>query len=386
MKLGWHAANQARPTTTDWSIMELVAPKVLLFIPPLFDDTPNKDNIRRVMACCPDAEIFIRPYFDPNSLGGKDAPNYDAAIPPYIDRCKAVLDTYAPLIPNLHMQIFNEPNMPRWSQWEGFGDTPDDMRAFNRWFCYGYEQIKSHLPECKIGFTPLTIGNRDVYFAGDDIYVNYYMHGIEASKENPTGQEIADSIQSCLCKDALFKADEYYAHVYVHEHDSDPDSLAYGLRADQYAKFFPKQMDIWVVEGGYPSEGTFHGSERLIRWFTAIKDKVSGIALWKLGKGAPWGGIWYDGDNPRHEVYDIQAWQQQEPNSGFTDIERTWSTLQRDSWPATMRYAADKNMTWVSERQADNGVDVIMVSYNGHFWRTKLDGHTWQPVAEERVE
>ena len=141
-----------------------------------------------------------------------------------------------------------------------------------------------------------------------------------------------------------------------------------------------------VVFGEY-CEGT-----RLVKWFSPFTS----------GPTSDWADFDFDEGLRGRAVqyYQSHGWGDGEvitplPAAGFTDLERTWAGGVAATWPATMKYAADQGRRWCSERAADNGVDVVLISYapagipvgdaEGIFYRTKLDGHTWKPIAEERI-
>ena len=279
-KVGWHLGN-ARPISDgDWSVMRAVPPASITF---LSGEAIGGDQIRDILKISPQCHIFMRPYFAPSDKE-QDFRNY----------LNGVKDSIAPgnwdIIPeNLrHLQIFNEQNMPHTApighptdQWEGFGPSVEAMERFNRWFCIAYDELKAVNPTWKIGFSPLTPGNRDAYFRTDPQNVPYYMHGPEAAKDNPSPEEIRAAIKSGPCYEAMKRADEYLAHIYV---INNPEEQMYeiwaGLRFVQYARFFPKPMDIWLTElgiGGHVSNWS--------RWFQLLDNypEVKGSGIWRLG-------------------------------------------------------------------------------------------------------
>ncbi|NIQ88801.1 MAG: hypothetical protein GWN93_06835 [Deltaproteobacteria bacterium] len=270
MRLGWHLNNQDPPRAEDWRILERTKPGVVLAI----DRSANRDILTRILEINPDCHVILRPYYVPSD-SAEDYQRY--------------LDTVASLIApgnwefippaQRHLQIFNEQNMPRWSpQWEGFGDTPEDMIRFDDWFTKGYDQLKAVNPTWQIGWTPLTIGNRDCIFPDVDQHgVHYYMHGPEASKTAPTPAEIGASIASCLCHDSLLRADEYYAHIYTGV--GNLDKAWSGLRFQEYAKYFPKPLDVWL-----PECGVAHSVEHHLAWFNLCYARgIKGLCYWRLG-------------------------------------------------------------------------------------------------------
>jgi hypothetical protein len=130
------------------------------------------DAVRWILNEIPDCHIILRPYVPP-SMAATDAGNVE-----YVAAVLAMLPEYVRVVPagQLHLQLWNEQNMPRWAVWEGFGDQLADMQRFDRSYCEAYERIKSAYPSVIIGWTPLTIGNRDCWFKGD-ASGHYYLHG-----------------------------------------------------------------------------------------------------------------------------------------------------------------------------------------------------------------
>jgi PKD repeat protein len=264
----------------DWGVIRAVPPASITFIS---GEGISGGDIGRILEISPQCHIFMRPYYPPSDRE-QDFRNY----------LNGLKDLIAPgnweFIPEgqRHLQIFNEQNMPHTApvghptdQWEGFGPSVEAMERFNRWFCTAYDELKAVNPTWKIGFSPLTPGNRDAFFRTDPENVPYYMHGPEAAKENPTPQEIRAAIKSGPCLEALKRADEYMAHIYViNDAEHQMFELWAGLRFVQYARFFPKPMDIWITENG------IGGDERnWVRWFELLDKypEVKGTCIWILG-------------------------------------------------------------------------------------------------------
>lgn len=274
-KVGWHLGNTVPISGNSWKILGKVPPAAITFIT---GEKISSDHMKRILDISPGCHFIYRPYFAPSDK----AWHYQS----YIDAVCSMLDadnaSYWEFVPEpqRHLQLWNEQNMPRWSQWEGFGDTVEDMRRFNDWFCKGYRQVKEINPTFKVGFTPLTPGNRDAYFRTDPENVPYYMHGPEAAKENPTPQEIQTSIVKGPCYEALSLADEYLAHIYViNDAANQIYRLCYGLRFVQYAKFFPKPMDIWIPENGIGGSAS-----NWALWYQLLNQypEVRGTSIWRL--------------------------------------------------------------------------------------------------------
>jgi hypothetical protein len=279
-KVGWHLGNTVPISSRSWDIMRRVPPVAVAFVT---GEKIQSDDLKRILEINSGCHFFYRPYFAPSSEA--------AAYQGYIDAVASMIGddnrSYWEFVPESqrHLQMWNEPNMPRHSQWEGFGSQTDDMIRFNDWFCKAYRQLKEANPTFKIGFTPLTPGNRDAYFRTDPEGVPYYMHGPEAAKEDPAMEEIAAAIRSGPCLEALNLADEYLAHIYVvNDAENQIYRWCYGLRFLQYARFFPKPMDIWITENGigYPSSNW-----RL--WYELLQSypQVKGTSIWMLEHEAP---------------------------------------------------------------------------------------------------
>ena len=279
-KIGWHLGNARPIEESDWRVIQAVPPASVTF---LSGEAIGDSDIHRILRVSPQCHIFMRPFFPPS--------DQERDFRSYIEGVKTlIVPGNWQMIPEgqRHLQIFNEMNMPHTAspghptdQWEGFGPSVEAMERFNRWFCIAYDELKAVNPTWKIGFPPLTPGNQDAYFRTDPENVPYYMHGPEAAKENPTPDEIRAAIKSGPCRDALKRADEYLAHIYVlNDAEHQMREVWAGLRFVQYAKFFPKPMDIWITEliiGG--------AAGNWVRWFELLDNypEVKGTCIWRLG-------------------------------------------------------------------------------------------------------
>lgn len=311
--VGWHLGNVRSMGGVSWSVVNKVPPAAIAF---LTGEAIGGTEVREILRISPHCHFFLRPYYAPSDK--------EEDFRGYLNGAKSLI---APgnwnMIPEgqRHLQIFNEQNMPHTApighpddQWEGFGPTEFDR--FNRWFCIAYDELKEVNPTWKIGFTPLTPGNRDCYFRTDPEHVPYYMHGPEASfgdpcdpdVENPTQAQIDAAILSGPCYEALMRADEYLAHIYVindavrWEGNEPVGGQIYelwsGLRFAQYAKFFPKPMDVWITELGVGGE-----SRNWEAWYRLLEEEhpyVQGTGVWRLEYE-----IRSTGDNP---VVGTRAW------------------------------------------------------------------------------
>jgi hypothetical protein len=258
-------------------------------------------QVAQMLEIVPDCHIILRPYIPP-SMAGNDADCWR-----YIHAVNDMLVHYT-FVPTgqLHLQLWNEQNMPRWSaEWEGFGSDTADMIRFNTWFMRGFETIKARHPRVKIGWSPLTIGNRDLWFPGDPTY-NHYLHGGTGCKEPwaLTYAEWDQGRRSSPCYDSLSMADELYAHVYISDRDGHKDlwrNEAYGLRYERMQFWWPEKM-MWIKEWGHINRNFLQaaGSTQTLGWHAQhIRDysSVQGTGLWIGGNNPQWGGRMYTAQN-----------------------------------------------------------------------------------------
>lgn len=297
--VGWHLGNAYPPTDIDWRIIEAVPPRCIVFLP---GEGVQPEHLRRILEVAPGCHMIMRPYYVPGS-----------DLLPYVEQCKSAMDRYAAVIPaaQRHMQIFNEQNMPAWSQWEGFGDQYIDMMQFDQWFCTAYAHLKQHDPSWRIGWTPLTPGNRDAWFEGDQ-RGHYYLHGPSGCTANLTDPVRRLAISEGPCRTSLETADEFYCHVYVHEGRGAWQEPWRGLRFERYRQFLPAGKPLWITEAGFPNRSSWPdwGDAALIEWLDLLRGRdVQGVALWILGDKEQWGRPWYDGGNPRSVVWTLGEWQ-----------------------------------------------------------------------------
>jgi hypothetical protein len=314
MRVGWHLGNEKAMTGQDWTIIERVPPGSIVLLPSydLSTQRVTRDDVRCILEIAPGCHVHLRPYVPPSIVVNNE-------IGKLVDAIKRVQDDWATTIPDgqKHLSLFNEQNMPRGSSsFEGFGSTVDDMVRFNDVFCDVYGRLKAHNPAYRIGFTPLTPGNRDVYMATDTEGVPYYMHGATAAHGQVSEGEIERAIREGPCYEALSICDEYLAHVYIHNEPTAYASDAYGLRWLRYADYFPRPLDVWITEGGFPNRSTLNqywAGVALLRWldhlqtYTAPKATLRGVALWILG--THWDSMWYPYGTIRPLVDDLSVWQ-----------------------------------------------------------------------------
>jgi len=290
--IGFHMGNISPPTDIDWRILEAVPPRCVVFLP---DEGIQPEHLSRLLSISPNVHIIMRPYYVPGS-----------DLQPYIDQCRRAMDRYWPVVPatQRHLQVFNEQNMPRWANWEGFGDQLDDMRRFDDWFVAAYSQCKRADGTTRIGWTPLTPGNRDVWFSGDPIG-HYYLHGPSGCAWPLTDVQRHDAMAEGPCLQSLTLADEYYCHVYIHEHREAYAQPWLGLRFERYREFLPPGKPLWITEAGFPNRASWPdwGDASLVNWLETLKGRnIEGVALWILGDNPQWGRMWYEGDHYRSVV------------------------------------------------------------------------------------
>jgi hypothetical protein len=212
----------------------------------------------------------------------------------------------------LMLKPFNEPNMPSWAQWEGFGDTEDDIKRYNEALLLFIHIARRDLPGVRIGGPHLTVGNRDVRFPNDPQAV-YYYHGRDGK------------FASSPCAAALTALDVHFVHTYGMA-PGEYANPAHGLRFLEYEKYL-KGKDIYIVEGAYgigsgqaADQNTVRGQET-VAYLQMLGDKypqVKGIALWIGGDpGTGWFAFCHaNGPNPeshRPVVYAVEAACKAEP-------------------------------------------------------------------------
>jgi hypothetical protein len=246
--------------------------------------------------------LVLRRYYTPRRGGPAVWGTHAMETVALAQRC---LDVGIPL-EKLMLKPFNEPNMPQWAQWEGFGDTEEDMKRYNEALLLFIQTAKRELPGIKIGGPHLTVGNRDVRFPNDPQAV-YYYHGRDGKFE------------SSPCAAALRALDVQFVHTYGMAPGQYADR-AHGLRFLEYERYL-KGKPVYIVEGAYginsgqaPDQNTVRGQET-VAYLRLLGDKypqVKGISLWIGGDpGAGWFAFCHsNGPNPeshRPVVYAVEA-------------------------------------------------------------------------------
>lgn len=314
--VGFHLGNEGPITETDWEILRTLPPVAVTWLPDYgWHSQPiGSDDLKRILEISPGCHFIPRPYLAPGRFGDRQHPTYDF-IPAWLEELKRLMDELAPHIPEgqRHLHPFNEENMPRFSQWEGFGTRESDIKKFNEVFLFCYDVLKAHNPTFKIGWSPLTPGNFDVHFTGDVEHRHYYMHGPEAAVNDLAlkGVRRQAAIVSGLCYESLMKADEYYAHVYVRpQFGLTAREVVFmmwgGQRYVEMAEYFPKPMDVWITECGVTTDGTTIAIPALLDWVELLSNDpmVKGVTFWILG--THWHGLWYKDGRPHPAVYALR--------------------------------------------------------------------------------
>lgn len=295
--IGVHLGNDCPLRDADKDTIRRIRPGCVVLLPSygVNQQKVGIDAVRWILGELPDCHIILRPYVPPSMAAT------DSGCSEYTEAVSAMLPEYVAVVPagQLHLQLYNEQNMPRWAGWEGFGDQLADMERFDRMFTAGYQRIKGRYPSVLIGWTPLTIGNRDCWFPGDAAG-HYYLHGPSGCYETHTmtGTQWAQARHESPCRASLSMADEHYAHIYVHHGNNDWRNAAYGLRFERYRHWWPEKP-LWITEYGHPNRHYLTqpgGEQALIEASEYIRDNapyVRGAALWLLGDNPQWGGEMY---------------------------------------------------------------------------------------------
>ena len=171
LRPGLHFHNACAITPADLDIIRRWSPLSLLeAMDGVVNDQPEVLRDAWEMAGRP--PLVLRRYYEPRRGGPNvwGAHAHETVI--LAERCVAA---GIPL-EKLMLKPFNEPNMPKWAQWEGFGDKEEDMVRYNEALLLFIGIAKRELPGVIIGGPHLTVGNRDVRFPNDPVGV-YYYHG-----------------------------------------------------------------------------------------------------------------------------------------------------------------------------------------------------------------
>lgn len=301
LRPGLHFHNQCGITLADMDLISRWSPLSLLEA--MENVVESQTELVRdawELACQP--PLVLRRYYAPRK-GGPAA--WGAHALESVSLAVRCLDAGIPL-EKLMLKPFNEPNMPHWANWEGFGDTEDDMKRYNEALLTFMEVARGQLPGIAIGGPHVTVGNRDVRFPNDPPGV-YYYHGADMRFE------------SSPCHEALSALDVHFVHCYG-MHPGQYRDRAHGLRFLEYEKYLPGK-DIYVVEGAYginsgqpADQNTVRGEETAayLKLLGEEYPQVKGIALWIGGDpGAGWFSFCHSNgsvpDSHRPVVYAVEA-------------------------------------------------------------------------------
>lgn len=173
-------------------------------------------------------------------------------------------------------QAFNEPNMPRGSQYEGFGQFELDMIAYERAWFTCYDVLKEAFPLARAGWGALTIGNMDVRHpeAGPD--EKFYME---------------------VCQASIKKADVLLCHVYNEDGEWEKsNSIWYGRRFELYQRYLPTEkadMPIIISECSMGDKIDELRGLSTVNWLQNVvlpAANVESVCLWignRRGNGDP---------------------------------------------------------------------------------------------------
>jgi hypothetical protein len=240
LRAGLHFSNACPITLADIDIVKRWSPLSLL---EAMDNTVN-DSLKDLVTCWELAghcEIVLRRYYTP--VRGGPA-RWGAHAHESVDMARKLIAAGVP-VEMLMLKPFNEPNMPEWACWEGFGDQPEDMERYNRALLQFIDIAHNELPGIRVGGPHLTIGNRDVKFPNDPPGY-YYYHGPDMFP------------QSSPCYEALRALDVHFVHCYA-LYPGQYRQRAYGLRFLEYERYLPDKP-IYNVEAGCAinSDRLFH--------------------------------------------------------------------------------------------------------------------------------
>lgn len=303
LRPGLHFHNECPITPADLDMIRRWSPLSLLLAMETVVESQT-ETLRDAWELAGRPPLVLRRYYSPPKGGGGTVSwgtHADQSVA-LAHRCIAAG------IPAKYLMLkpFNEPNMPSWAQWEGFGDTEDDIKRYNEALLLFISIARRDLPGVRIGGPHLTVGNRDVRFSNDPQAV-YYYHGRDGKFETSP------------CAAALSALDAHFVHTYGMAPGQYADP-AHGLRFLEYERYL-KGKPVYIVEGAYgigsgqaADQNTVRGQET-VAYLQLLGDKypqVKGIALWIGGDpGTGWFAFCHaNGGNPeshRPVVYAVEA-------------------------------------------------------------------------------
>lgn len=277
---GIHLANWMRTLRDiDWEVVSRLRPYMVVFMDNIAPAAVN-EIARRV----PDVHLFYRPYYPPGSNHAQYRNTAAERTAGYLagefTHTRAARDGG-----RFHLCPYNEPNLQQVEKWPG---GVEGMRLWNQQFLNFYAELKGAFPEVKIGGPALTPGHSDVWFAGDTEGTDYWFHGSEAARPDPTPEQIEAAKQSCLIRDALLTMDECHVHIYPPTIEA-TDYAWYGRRWQAYERFFPRPLPIWIKEfdAGMEAKDQQYRAEAVRRFYEVHRQypQVQGVAGWWVGEG-----------------------------------------------------------------------------------------------------
>lgn len=298
--VGVHLGNSCPLSQGDRAVIERLHPGCVVFLPNYGIDPQQvgPDEIAWILSVAPGCHVLMRPYCPPEMASTA------AGCRQYVDAVLELLPHWLDVVPpgQLHLQLWNEQNMPHGPGWEGFGDQEGDMLRFDAVFCEAYSRVKDRYASVRVGWTPLTAGHRDCWFSGDPVGP-YYLHGATGCRavETLSAAQWEQARREGPCYDGLALADEIYAHVYLHDRDGLTglwNHAAYGWRFERMRYWWPDKP-MWITEYGYPNLHFIEqpGAGQNLVAHAAFMDGyapyVGGAALWILGDNPLWGGAMY---------------------------------------------------------------------------------------------
>jgi hypothetical protein len=371
--MGVHLASGCVLSATDRRVIAMLHPGCVVVRPNYALDTQPValTDIAWILSVVPDCHIILRPQV--TALLSSS----DAGCRQYVEAVVNVLPTWISVVPSgqLHVQLWNEPNVPVPGGGTGFGNTETDMLRFNSMFAEGYRRVKERYAQVLVGFPPLGPGNRDVWFPGDAAG-RYYLHGTSGCRgaESMTANDWNLARGGGPCYEALSLADEVYAHVYAHNRDGVLacwSHAAYGRRFEALRYWCPTKP-MWITEYGFPSRQVLEqsGSQALLSHANYMVSQipfVQSAALWTLGKDPAWGGEMYSS------------------NGRPTTIIRDLTMLQGPDVPAPItevpEMAEDRIGSWVSDFLQDH---VLPLNSNAALYKAaKLKNPRLTPASDE---
>ena len=230
LRPGLHLSNAIGVTDADLDICSRWSPLSLLEVMDNIIEGDLQrflDAWRRVGEC----EVVLRSWYEPRPGSPQ---RYELHARKSVELARICIGVGIPAA-KLLLKPFNEPNMPDWASWEGFGDKPEQIEEYGRALNTFIDVAKAELPAVRIGGPHTTVGNHDVKFPSDPPGY-YYYHGPDMQ------------FSSSLCAEALARLDVHFVHCYA-LNPGEFNNRAHGLRFLEYEKYLPGKP-IYNVESG----------------------------------------------------------------------------------------------------------------------------------------